>query len=50
MEDFYRHKGAGQGSYSGKEWVVSGEGTFLQGKAEVYQANYFTGADQVIPD
>ena len=50
MEDFYRQKEAGQGSYSSKELIVSGQVTFLWGMAGVYQADYLTSTDQVIPD
>ena len=32
MEDFCRQEGAGQGSYSSKERIVSGKVTFLLGE------------------
>lgn len=35
---------------SSKEWIVSGEVTFLWGKAGVCQADYLTSADQVTSD
>ena len=50
MENFYRQKEAGQGIYSSKNQIVSGKVTFLLGKAGVYQADYLTSTDQVIPE
>ena len=50
MENFYRQKEAGQGSYSSEEWIVSGKVTFLWGKAGGFQADYLMNTDQIIPD
>lgn len=47
MEDFYRQKGQDK-EVTRKVWLVSGMVTFLWGTAGVSQANYLTGAEQVI--
>ena len=45
MKGFYRQK-----SVSSNKWIVSGKVTFLWEKVGVYEADYLTSADQVIPD
>lgn len=50
MQDFYRQKESGQGSYTSKELIICGKITFLECMAGVYQAYYFARTDWVIPD
>ena len=50
MKYLYRQKGVVQGSYTSKKWIRCGKVTFLQGTAGVYQGDYLTIANQVIPD
>ena len=40
----------GQGNESSKELSISGKVAFLWGMAGIYQKDYFTSADQEIPD
>ena len=52
MKDFYRQKGAGQGSNTSKTVIFStrlGQGHFPLRKAGVYQADDLSSADKVIP-
>ena len=50
MKGFYRKKGAGTRKlHEAKKWIGYHKITFLQGTAEVYQADYLTSADEVIP-
>lgn len=49
QNDIYRQKWAGQ-KVASKEWIVSGKVPFLWRKSGVYQAGYFTNADQVVSD
>lgn len=50
MKDFNRQKRVGQGSYTSWMLIVCVKVTFLEGMAEVYQADYLTNTDQVIQD
>lgn len=49
MKDICRQKRVGQGSYTSKEWIDCSKVSFLWRMAGMYQADYLTGADQVIP-
>lgn len=50
MKGFHREKWVGQGNYTSKELIVVAGSLFFWGTAEAYWADYFTGANQVIPD
>ena len=50
MENCYWQKEAGQGSFSSREWIVSGKAIFFWRKAGVYQTDYLIRVDQVILD
>lgn len=49
MKDIYKNKQE-RGSYIGKKRASYCKVTFLQGTAEVYQADYLSSTDQVILD
>lgn len=51
MKDFYRREGAGiRKLYQAKKWVDYCKVTSVQVKAEVYQVDSLSSADQEIPD